>query len=222
LNYPFSYLRRDVKTKRYSMKKALSMICLVVLSIPAFSQISKGTSTIGGSFSLSRTKTEYPNNSEYTSNSFSLQPSYGYFFLDNFCVGAVLNFSNSNSTSNPNNTSVDSKSTSRSFGLGPFVRYYIPISDKFYAFGQLSYVRNWDKYEDWNTNLPNNKSINKFVSYDLGLAAGISYFLNPHVALDLALGYTHTKDSDRDPSAENYKANRIGLDAGIRVFLRKD
>jgi outer membrane protein len=204
------------------MKNTILVLTLVALSMPAFSQIAKGSSTIGGSFSLSHTKYEYPDNSEQTNNDFSLQPSYGYFFMDNFCAGLALGFSNSNRTSNPSNTTVNTKSTTKSVGLGPFVRYYIPISDKFYAFGQLSYLRNWDKYEYWATNQTNNKVTNKYVSYDLGLAAGISYFLNPHVALDLAVGYTHTKDRDRDPSVDNYKANRIGLDAGIRVFLRKD
>jgi outer membrane immunogenic protein len=204
------------------MKNILSIVILATLSIPAFSQIPAGTSTIGGSFSLHHTKTKFPSNREATSNEFSFQPSYGYFLIDNFCLGAMIGLSTSSSTSETALTAVDNKSKSNSFGIGPFARYYFPIDDKLYVFGQLSYLRNWDKYENWSTNQPNNRNTTKYVSYDLGLAAGIAYFLNPHVSLDLALGYTHTKDSRRDPNDEIDKVNRIGLDAGIRVFLRKD
>jgi len=190
--------------------------------MPAFAQIPAGTSTIGGSFSLHHTSYKYPDNRDQTTNDFSLQPSYGYFLIDNLCLGAAIGLSTSSSTAETNVTAVDRKSKSNAVGIGPFARYYVPLDDKLYVFGQLSYSRNWEKYQSWNSNQANNKSTQKYVYYDLGIAAGIAYFLNPHVSLDLALGYVHTKDSDRDPSVENYKANRIGLDAGIRVFLRKD
>jgi outer membrane immunogenic protein len=204
------------------MKYILSS-CLLAISLAGFSQIPKGTSTISGSISATRTKSDSPS-SEMKNSEISVQPSYGYFIIDNLLVGAALKFSNSRSTyvvANDHDFDYDSKSKTTTMGVGPFVRYYIPINEKFYAFGGIGYSRNWSDGESRRINVPSSTSTTSYVYYNLGLSAGVSYFITPNIALDLSIQHNTDRDTDRDNDVYA-KSSTISLATGFAIFLRKD
>jgi hypothetical protein len=195
--------------------------CLLALSLAGFSQIPKGTSTISGSISATHSKSESPS-TEMKSSAISVHPSYGYFFINNLLVGAELQFSNSSSTYNMlNDNTYDLESKTTTTGVGPFARYYIPINEKFYAFGGVSYTRNWTTSESWLIDAPRNKTEDKYVYYSLGVAAGISYFITPNIALDLSIQHNSDRDTDRDSDIYT-RSNSLAFGAGFAIFLRKD
>lgn len=200
------------------MKYILSMICVLALSMPAFCQIPKGTSIIGGSIALNHSKTE-TETQETKSTQLGLGPSYGYFIVKNLCLGASLELSTSSYTYDYG--SGKSKGKRNSYGVGPFVGYYLPINEKLYGVGRVSYSRSWDKYESWAEATPQDKNTSKTGYYVLGIGAGIAYFLTPNVSLDVMLVYSKDQYKYRDVNDYTYRTSGIALGAGFNIFLRK-
>jgi outer membrane protein len=201
------------------MKYILCMLCALALSLPAFCQIPKGTSIIGGSVAVNHSKTE-TETQETKSTQFDLSPSYGYFIISNLAIGASLDFSTASSSYNWG--SGPRKSKSNSYGVGPFVRYYLPINEKLYGVGSVSYSREWSKDEAWSTTTPQNKNTTKEGYYNLGIGAGIAYFLTPNISLDVMLVYSKDQFKNREADDYTYRTSGIALAAGFNIFLRKN
>jgi len=190
---------------------------------------------IGGSISFSYKESKPSSDSESTTTSLGVQPGYGLFVIDNLCVGASAGFNLGKSVLPPGVVGLGITVNSRSFSPGPFVRYYVPITSKLYALGHASY--NWQWYRTKTTYVsptgtgPHDPLLapiidkRKMNSWTLG--AGISYFLNPNIALEAILSYSHDVDKDNDsPDNSNRslftrKTDGLGLSVGLQIFLRK-
>lgn len=214
------------------MKNTLAAISLAIFSISAFAQIPKGTSIIGGSFSGSYQSVESGDRDKTITNSLSFQPGYGLFVTNNLCIGIDLNFSLSHTSLEPADPIFEGRdfdTDERSFDTGPFIRYYVPISDKFYAFAAAHYSWGWGKTStDYYAylddliidNITYNSTIRSF-----GLGTGLSYFINPHTAVELSLGYSHDKSKYKYSEGlgeSTDKTNMLWLGIGFRIFLRRN
>lgn len=211
------------------MKNIIIVIALLITVLPAFAQISKGTSTLGGNISFLREKNQYVyesqsfnSKSEFSSNILSLTPTYGYFIANNLCVGANVSTLFSHTTY-PKTANVPKlEGNSRSLGVGPLVRYYIPLDDKLYAFATAGYTWFWTRSKNDGTVdgqfITTNTSKSRYTTLDAGL--GLSYFINPSVAVEAGFGYTHARYKDNGGNLNN-KTNTIAFNIGFRVFLRK-
>jgi opacity protein-like surface antigen len=201
--------------------------------MPACSQISKGSSTIGGSFSLSYQETKHPSDSKTKQTTFDLRPDYGIFIIDNLCIGASIGTTLQRSTPSREVNGQKLNNTQKSLSLGPFVRYYLPVNSKLYGFAHAGYSVLWSKinieYDDLNGGM-----IEKLASIDYNyttktwnIGAGLSYFITPHTALEGMIGYAHYKYKTDNISDEafNYaisqKTGTLALGIGLRIFLRK-
>jgi outer membrane protein len=214
------------------MKNTIIVALAFFSSLPAFAQISKGTSTWGGNISLLRQSNRYIyegyypqyNNSKYKTNTLSITPSYGYFVVNNLSVGANVSGLLSHSVSEPPalSGSPELESSSRSIGVGPAVRYYLPLDDKLYAYAASSYAWFWSRnkfeYNFGNNDIGTSKSRSRYTTWDAGL--GLSYFVNPSTALEAGFAYTNARYKD-DNGDISTKTNNISFHAGFRVFLRK-
>ena len=207
-------------------KQILYILFLSLLSLPVFAQIPGGTSMVGGSISFSHKTSNSPTGIKSTSTAFDVQPGYALFLIDNLCVGAAIGYNFSKSHADPYVNQYGVSARSRSVSAGPFVRYYIPLSSKLYALAHASYDRNWSrsKTDYINSGLPQNVVTKQRInSWTLG--AGLSYFLNPNIALEGILSYSGSR-SKSDTTPDNYleadrNADGLGLSIGLQIFLRK-
>jgi len=204
------------------MKKSIPYIfCLSMLSLSAFAQIPKGTSMIGGSISLSHQDSKPSDGSQHKSTSFNVQPSYGFFVIDNLAVGVIGGFDLDKSESE---ATYSSTTKSRSISAGPFARYYVPFNSKLYAFGQGSYAWKWSRSEAKYSNpaIPNT-IVEKERTNSWALGAGLSYFLNPDIALEASVSYTHDRSKTDEPSeyVTIHKVDGLSFGIGFQIFFRK-
>lgn len=141
------------------MKNTIFLIVLLLsFSFNSFSQIEKNTWMIGGSASFDNQHTKSTNN---TSTSLKINPQFGFFFADNFAVGALFGVNNSKNF--------------RSWSVSPFVRYYLK-----YLYAEVAYGFQQHKFVNYSTN---NQSV-------LNGSIGYAIFLNDNVALEPSLYYS--------------------------------
>jgi opacity protein-like surface antigen len=209
------------------MKKlCLSVTAIFLLTfLPANAQIEKGkilasvTSTASISnigtnlFSLGLTseKIKYPDgdvNSTYKTLGFNLLPTVGYFIIDNLVVGGNILVSYSRQKS----TESDYKDTQTSLGIGPFVRYYYPLS-KIYPFAEANVgVGTWK--EKWSNGSEGDDKETLFL-WGLGIGAGLP--LSESVMIDATLGYS--SQSWKQENDDKYIYGTIGLKLGFTMFF---
>ena len=197
------------------MKKLFFTVLLAVTSLLVKAQTGAGSFVVGGGFDYSSTKPENSNNTKTTN--VSLEPSVGYFVIDNLSVG--LNFG----ISSTKNTSAAGTSKTSDFYVGPFVRYYIFTSNENFAFyGQA----------DFNISAGKTTAINgnetKSSQFDIGVRPGFSYFFNKHWATELGFQGIRYTSYDPNTSTNDDKQNtfEFGFNSltpsslGIRYYFK--
>lgn len=166
---------------------------VLVTVLTTNAQITKGNWMVGGTGYFSNTEVNDENGNELGETfAIGLFPNVGYFLLDNFGTGLIGQF-NYGKTKN-NDTS------SSSFGIGPFVRYYFLKSDKqINILADTSYV-----YHNSNSN----GGVYNF-------KAGPVFYFNSSVGLEVTLGYTSTKFSGE------FQSNDFRIGIGFQIHLEK-
>ena len=181
------------------MKKILLSALLMGFVSAVFSQgnIKKGDWMLGGNAGFTHQK-----NGDYKTNSFSLSPDAGYFFIDNFAGGLRASVSSTKTAYN----SADIKNSA--FELAPFVRYYfLPASQKVNLFADGSFGFGQNKFENGNT-------VSKSNFTNIALKAGPAIFITPATALEIALGFNSTKVKDVDD-----RENQFGISLGFQIHI---
>jgi hypothetical protein len=192
-------------------------------------QTEKGKLFLDGSSSLqmnigsskSKTDGEVEEGSGYNYFDFNFLPKAGYFFIPNMVGGLFMDIE-FYSNKSKNESSYQSKGTT--FIIGPFARYYVPLTDQFVPFAEVQIGGGIDnsKYnfppsDDWS------KSKETVFTYRLG--GGGTYFFNEIVGCDLFLGYQHDaynyKDSGDNGESSDSKSiyNQFTVQLGIIVVL---
>ncbi len=125
------------------------------------------TINLNGSLSFS---TESSNDGCDRGNVLSLNPQFGYFFIDNLSLS--VNF---------DRISVGGVS-STNWGIGPSLRYYLPL-DKAIPFLSLGYNYTRSSYSSLNNNITGNAFL---------ISGGVDYFLAKNAAIETIITYSHT------------------------------
>jgi hypothetical protein len=197
----------------------ISLMLSVCLHTQA--QVSKGSYLISSKISLSRDKSN-SGVSKTTSNAFSFSPTLGYFPVNRLCVGVTFPFGFSSFKSSPQNTvnnPSDYTSSSRSLNIGPFIRYYIPITEKFFFLAETSY--SWgsgrSKYSYYYFNgvdytLTEGESKSNTRRFQGG--AGFSYFLNKNIGVEFLGSYVDNRYSDN-------RSHYFLAQVGFQIYLSK-
>jgi hypothetical protein len=197
----------------------LSLFTIVVVNANAqvFVSGSIGMSSSGGSVTNGNTTRD-----KNTNNSFNFSPSVGTFLLEEWAIGLGL-LIGSSKTYNPNN---DVTTTSSSFGISPFARYYFFNVNRFSAFGQgtLGISSGSSKWKSNNVTVDGPKTS----TFSINVAPGIAYNLSERFALETSInlfsfGFSHQteKDGDRRDKTSNFHLgaglNNIANTGNIRI-----
>ena len=160
------------------MKTIVLAACLSLFSFGSHSQIEGGTFLVGGSLMFNHHRPASSDTLSSASTLFTVNPQIGMAFADNFVAGAWLQFSSFTNTS--------------SWGVGPFVRYYM---NNFFVQLGYGYTRTGD-------------TGNSLVDVELGYAI----FLNDNVALEPAAYYNQYF---------NGRGMDLGAKIGLQVYLNR-
>lgn len=200
--------------------KKIAFATLTILSLNIFAQTEKGNFFLGVGSSISSSITNNYIKSDGssktkigTSRYFSINPRIGYFIVDSFLVGAQLNLSYGSYEDSSNSTS---KNTN--LAIAPILRYYF-LDGEFKPFLNAIYGIE--------------TSINEFTEFDgslsefrlrgsnLALGAGISYFFNKNISIELGLNYlrrTNKRVENNNDDTRNITSG-VGSTIGFAIFL---
>jgi hypothetical protein len=187
------------------MKYSLSLL-LATIIFYAQAQTQKGSFLISGGLSYSHTK----NTSNFSSvfNSLYITPRAGYFIRDRFAVGLSLPLVFSKAKYDSPSVS-PAKRVSRSLGVGPFVRYYIPLKGKIFVLTEVGY--------SWNfTTTDSDDNTQKETSRQYNAGAGVAYLINRNVGLELLAGYRKITNTGGD-----FTDSSIRLEGGLQIYLSR-
>lgn len=169
----------------------LGMLLLVSAALSA--QTMQGQWMVGGDAGFNSTTPVHDGTSGDATTTISINPTLGYFVIDNLAVGLNLGF-----------TTVTDQGSQ--FVVGPLVRYYfvnLGESAKLFGQGRFNFV---------STSPDQGDSVS---GTQWGIGVGLAWFLNPHVALEGILEYSSTTpNSDFD-----IKSNNIGFNIGFQIHL---
>ncbi len=165
-----------------------------------------------------------------TTTVFGLAPRFGYFVADNFCIGLNLDF-RLNSATTPNTT------TTTRLIAGPFVRYYAPLSDNVYVFGELSFGGGLDNTseivgQDTTGGITRPITTNVGVTnIQVGVGPGLNFFINEYIAFEALAKYTYSNATSNfsytNPQTNALTAvksstvgNNIAVTLGLQIYFR--
>lgn len=159
-----------------------------IIIVGLFAQTQKSNWLVGGSALFNSQEVE-----GFNTTTFLVNPGAGYFIMDDLAIGANIQFSS---------IKEEGYDAFTTLAFGPFVRYYfVNLGPKTKLFGNGSFGFGNVKYGDSES----------FTTWEL--SAGPAIFLNKHVALEIALGYSSQKFQDTDAT------NAFGFRVGFQIHL---
>ena len=175
---------------------------LFLFFINTSGQITKGFWMFGGNGSLRSGTFSLPGN-EFKSTQINIQPRVGFFPTDKFATGILWNYSFSK-----NKPSIGSSGSASTFGVGPFIRYYLLSKEK-----QVNILAEANGLYNWQTGSLNSKS----GQTEYSIVAGPAIFLNSSVAVEILTGYRHSKETQSNGSL----GKEFLIQIGLQVYLER-
>ncbi len=195
---------------------------VMVGSSSTFNMIGAGNDFVGIGFSSVKYKSDADGFEEpdpEKSTTFNLSPKVGYFVTNDIAVGLDINMAISSTKGDGDFINKYSQSL---LGVGPFVRYYVPLSAPVLPFveiaGSFGTLKNTYDYSD-NTFLEDMESKTSIMS--VGGGAGFAAPLGEKVTFDFLLGYNSLTIKDKEDNDDNDRSvfGTFGLKLGFTVFL---
>lgn len=196
------------------MKKLfLTLTAVTALTFASQAQTEKGKFIVGGQVGFETSKVKDTDNK---GNSFSINPTAGYFVSDNWAVGTGIGYS-WNKTERADDP--DFTQESNAFQVAPFVRNYIG-DGQFRFFSQLSVPMAWGK----TTTTTNIESEAKFERYGVELAPGFAFFPTSKVGIELKVRGLYfesdkNKTLDRTTNTFGLNANSLAPSIGVQFYF---
>lgn len=204
------------------MKKLLLSL-LILLSISSvFAQTEQGKFLVGASSNLNFVTNSSRDffdgedvNRVSKANTYQISPVIGYFVADNISIGLALNLSGASTKFTSDFGENESKNNS--FSISPFFKYYF-TEGNFKPFFGGGVGLGTGKFERI-TNGFESKSLSVFFN----LNAGVAYFINDKVSIELGLNYqrTGTSPNNGDEGEEDFITitNSFIPNVGFSLFL---
>jgi hypothetical protein len=152
---------------------------------------------------------------------FDFQPRVGYFIIDNLAAGLFMDVDIYSYKAKEDGMLSDKGTT---FIIGPFARYYIPVSDKLVPFAEVQFGGGIDNYKYRYSSATDWTKTNETV-FTFRIGGGATYFFNEIVGADLFLGFQHDTYKYKDTgspsrsSGSKYLYNELILQMGVVVIL---
>jgi hypothetical protein len=201
-------------------KNTLSFLTLLLVfgCHETFSQTEKGTWLLGGSANVSRSKSGYGSSgdNDYYYFSYGVSPQLMYLPADRLAIGLSLNFNHSKALK----TDYDSKSSS--FFVGPVVRYYLPVSEKWAVFPQVKYtfgtqITHSPIFDSGGGIVVIQKTKYTYGNFNAGF--GTTYFLNKNIGLEGILQYTKSNGKTDIEGVDDSFASTINFSVGFQIYF---
>lgn len=184
---------------------AAMFMCIVLRSN---GQLTQKTWLVGGNLSYKKSKSSGEDAVNSSSRVLTIAPGFGYFFIDKLAAGLRMDaIFDRQKYPQPDGSS--SSVVTNSLGVGPFVRYYFLSMEgrvNLLADGAFSY------------NTAHNKSTGSdrstYKAFNYSVLGGPVVFFNSSVALELLLGYSHSKIKDIDSKGGSFQ-----LKIGFQFYL---
>jgi hypothetical protein len=180
----------------------------------------KGSFMAGGELGLSTASSTVQIDDGTTEGSdatqFSIAPSIGYFFADNFALGIGADYT-LNTVSNNNRNEFDSDLL-----FGPFVRYYLPFGQKALFFEvDFGYGNSADEITI--NNVKQNAMTNVFA---LGVGPGFTIFSNDHIGIEALAKYNYassntTLTADGNTTTSTSITHAFDFSVGLQVYFTR-
>lgn len=172
------------------MKKITLLAAVIFCSaITANAQVSKGALFLGGSLGFGSEKTETTTGAVTTTDpersDWNFSPQAGYFITNNIAAGIMLDFAGTTIKTAPTPTTTAERKIN-SLGFGVFGRYYAPINDKFYFWGQLGLMFGSGSDETTAGAVTINNGDKSMM--DISLRPGFTFFPSTRYGLDFSVG----------------------------------
>jgi hypothetical protein len=200
------------------MKKSLTSLLLAV-GLMAHAQIEKGTIAPGGSISLS-----YKSNSKTEQKvfDFAVAPHVGFFVIKNLEIGPTIGYAVNSIKQKSGTTDL-----TQSFFIGPNIKYYVKIGNKAYVHFFGAIYGNFGSFKQITDPLGNTHLGTRGAIWQLG--TGLSFFLNPSVALAVSpmysgsftQSYIKNKAGIVPGTQSNETTHGFYLNVGFSIYLRK-
>jgi hypothetical protein len=184
--------------------------------------IAKGTVLLGGvggiNFSTAKAYTNMTSGTTIsgprtTSFAANFSPNVGIFLFRNFAMGLKLR-------ADYNSSRVEgfNKTVNTIFNVGPFLRYYNPLSPKLLLFYELQYGMGRTV-----TNA-GTATATKVRGNVLSFGPGFTYLINPNVGIEALLMYENFSSVTNLPTGtvtkNVYRGNYIRFNVGVQMYLK--
>ncbi|MCX8478305.1 MAG: hypothetical protein ORN56_00775 [Chitinophagales bacterium] len=184
--------------------------------------IAKGTVLLGGvggiNFSTAKAYTNMTSGTTIsgprtTSFAANFSPNVGIFLFRNFAMGLKLR-------ADYNSSRVEgfNKTVNTIFNVGPFLRYYNPLSPKLLLFYELQYGMGRTV-----TNA-GTATATKVRGNVLSFGPGFTYLINPNVGIEALLTYENFSSVTNLPTGtvtkNVYRGNYIRFNVGVQMYLK--
>lgn len=195
------------------MKKILTLL-FALCSIALSAQTTKGSFMIGGSGSLNFSNVKFSGSDPMKTYNVNLSPVAGYFIFKNFSTGLSLPLEVFWSKTTVASTSEDVSFSGCSWGVAPFVRYYIPVKSWFIVtegtYGWY-YRKSTTDVVDQNGNVTQeSESSSNHRQYRI--AAGPAFFLSPYTSIEILANYGRM-ELDKTNQSKFY------VSIGLQIYL---
>jgi hypothetical protein len=169
------------------MKNWSSVIIVVCIPALCIAQPEKGMFLFSGNVTFQKNADNGAINVTTTKvTQIQFLPYAGYFVSSRIALGVVANYSKNELDYGPASQFTPTKSDQTSFTAGPFIRYYHPITEKFFFFaqGDLTFGKGKGNIL-FDQGLATNGTI---TSTSIAVRPGVSYFISKRWAVELILG----------------------------------
>jgi len=218
------------------MKKILGILCFVLsMGSGATAQTQAGRIFMGTSLGWNNTENTYNvtngsgtlSSREEKNSNFFIQPLIGAFVSDNLVLGIFVNYENNSNESIYSDISNNSNNEMNAYTVGPFVRKFFPLNEKFALYGQgnIGFNHRSTRYEPEFVGTTFGRT-SKSNSLMAGLKPGIVFFATSKIGVDLSvqgLQYSIGKVKNTSESFSNLEAgfNLPNLNIGLNLYLGK-
>jgi hypothetical protein len=225
---------KDDNLRNFSMKKSILLsITILVVSISASAQFSKGTIFVGptigtNSYQSASDNLDYysgaNNNRSISSKTYTLTigPQVGVFVTDHLILGGSVNVGETDKKTNTSTllanattTQTSAKTNTTTFPAGPFLRYYFfETLSKNMFYGQVN--GNLGTGSGSSSGNGNNNAtstyqsigtVNEIFTWTAGGSIGFTHFFSDFVGMDVAVGYSFNSTTNNNVNTTNTKSN---------------
>ncbi len=197
---------------------------ILALAFKVNAQTEKGQNAIGGVIFFSNNHSDVTNNSSEYEN-YTISINYGYFVSKNLSLGINGGFERNKSESSYDAniavggnyilTKITATSNFRSFNVGPYVRHYVDIVNKFKFYNQFSAEWGFGKQKNQNYNAANSFDVK---SYAASINSGFAFFPTKKIALELGLNLLSYTKSTLEDDISGIKETSKNFNFGLNTL----